>query len=170
MKIALRSLAVALALSAATGCSSNLFGNGDAGAGDAAAAGDASAAAQADAATGADCTGDLGGGVRLCTYVSLCPSLGIDHGQFPNCGFRVRGGVIDMECVCNGVLCPMGAPTTCAQAQQLLSSQSELGVCQQVADGRCTSLGTSTGGKGTCDTECSGRCGGDPSCIQGCGC
>ncbi len=141
MKIAPLVLAMTLAVAGSTACSSNLFGNGDAGAarGDAS-SGDAAAIADAGAATGAGCTDDLGGGIKLCTYISVCPTLGVDHDLYPNCGFRIRGAVIDLECVCQGMLCPMGAPTTCTQAAQLMTNQNEIQICLQVDEGRCTKL------------------------------
>ena len=132
----------------------------------------ASPAATADAAVGAGCTGDLGGGLKLCTYVSLCPTLGVDHDVYPNCGFRLHGDLIDLECVCQGVLCPIGVPTTCAQAKELLSSQTEYAVCAQVNEGRCTALGTAGGTTppASCDRNCAAQCHGDTSCMKSCGC
>jgi hypothetical protein len=110
----------------------------------------------------------------LCAAVSLCPTLSVNRDQFPDCGFRVQGDVLDLECVCNGEICPMGVATSCAQAQQLMSTQTELSVCSQVSEGRCTG-GTpappsSSGTSGTCDHQCQAQCGGDPSCYQMCGC
>jgi hypothetical protein len=128
MRIALLAALSALAL-ATSACLPDALGLG----GDAGTASGRDGGAGADAAVGAGCTQDLGGGTTLCTYISLCPTLGVDHDQFPNCGFRIRGDVIDIECICNGALCPMGSPTSCAQAKQLMTSQTELGVCQQVA-------------------------------------
>jgi uncharacterized membrane protein YgcG len=142
----------------------------------------------ADAATtpqavGANCTQEPGTSVTLCQAVSVCPNLAIDLDQFPSCGFRVHSDAIDLECVCNGEsLCPMGAPVTCDEAQQLLSSQTVVGVCDQVNEDRCTSVssasgaggggggGGSGGGGGTCDATCAGECGGNPTCLQQCGC
>jgi hypothetical protein len=163
---------IAIACACALGlvaCGPDFLGTGGA---DAGASSTPDAGTAAPAATGAGCTQDLGGGTKLCTYISVCPSLGVDHDQFPNCGFRIRGDTIDLECVCNGALCPMGSPTSCTQAKELLSSQTELGVCQQIAEGRCTSIGGTpdAGTTSTCDRACAGQCGGDPSCISGCGC
>ncbi len=140
MKIAPLVLALTLAAAGSAACSSNLFGNGDAGAGGGAATSDAAATADAAAATGAGCTDDLGGGLKLCTYISICPTLAVDHDLYPNCGFRIRGQIIDLECVCQGMLCPMGAPTSCTQAAQLMTDQHEILVCQQIDEGRCTKL------------------------------
>jgi len=152
---------------ALTGCAPNFLGTGT----DGGTTGGADASAGHDSgAVGADCTGDLGGGTKLCTYISICPQLGVDHDKFPNCGFRVRGDTIDLECLCNGVLCPMGAPTTCAQATQLMNAQTELGVCQQVAEDRCTMLQAPTNGGTKCDKNCASQCFGDTSCLRGCGC
>jgi hypothetical protein len=173
MKIAKVGWAVTFVVAGSVACGGNFLGDGDGGTGGSGGGDDAGSSASPDAATGAGCTGNLGGNVSLCTYISVCPSIGVDHDQFPNCGFHIRGDVIDLECVCNGTsLCPMGAPTSCTQAAQLLKSQTELIVCQQVADDRCTSLVSASADAGTnpCNTECAGQCGGDPSCIQGCGC
>jgi hypothetical protein len=163
---------LALALAACV----NLPGlsEGDAGAsasGDAGATGDA-----APAATGSGCTQDLGGGTILCTETSICPGLTVDHDKFPNCGFRIHGTAIDIECTCEQDLCPLGVPTTCAQAKTMLEDQTETQVCTQLNDGRCVHLGAGGADAGAptqssgCDKACAGECGGDPSCMQLCGC
>jgi hypothetical protein len=108
--------------------------------------------------------------VVLCRGISTCPSLAIDVDQFPDCGFRIHGEAIDPECLCNGALCPMGAPATCEQARRLLASQTEVAVCQQVSEGRCLELSAHDAGASGCDKACAGECGGDPSCIELCGC
>jgi hypothetical protein len=123
------------------------------------------------AATGSGCTSDLGGGTILCTGISLCSGLTVDHDAFPDCGFRINGTALDLECDCDGQLCPLGEPTTCAAAQQLLSDQTEVVACEAVNNGTCMMLGgTGTGTSSTCDLECESQCGGSPSCIQLCGC
>ncbi len=119
---------------------------------------------------GADCI-PLGG-ATLCTATSMCPDIVVDHDLFPNCGFRIRGTTVDIQCACDGALCPLGTPTTCADATELLQSQSELSVCAQVADGRCTATKatTTTTRSTTCDPSCSSECGNDPTCLKLCGC
>lgn len=146
----------------------------DAGSG-ASAARDAGAAHDAPSGpTGSGCTGDLGGGLILCTGTSECSGVAVDHDKHPNCGFRVRGTALDIECICDNQLCPLGLPTTCTQATDMLETQTEAQVCQQINEGRCVPIGaTGDAGKpstGTCDKTCAGECGGDPSCIQICGC
>ena len=131
----------------------------------------ASSDAGADAGIeGADCI-PLGG-ATLCTATSMCPELVVDHDLFPNCGFRIRGGAVDIQCACDDALCPLGTPTTCAEAAQLLESQSELSVCAQAADGRCTAVKASSAStqSTTCDPSCRAECGNDPTCLKLCGC
>jgi hypothetical protein len=127
---------------------------------------------------GASCGTDPQTGVTLCEQTSLCPGLVVDQGTLPSCGFRIHAGsVIDLECVCGDSLCPIGVPDTCAQATQLLSSQtSSLVVCEEASDGRCEQLGASDAGSAspptvsTCDKQCETECAGEPDCIQLCGC
>jgi hypothetical protein len=141
-----------------------------------------------DAPAGAGCGTDPASGVTLCEQTSLCPSVSVDQGTFPSCGFRIHPGtVIDLECLCGDVLCPIGVPDTCDQASQLLSSQTVLSVCQQASDGRCVavtgdagstsapttapaSTASSAPSSGTCDKVCEAECAGVPDCIQLCGC
>jgi hypothetical protein len=124
-------------------------------------------------ATGAGCATSAESGATLCTAISICPSLVVDHDVFPDCGFRIQGQTLDLECDCNGALCPIGVPVTCTEAAQLLQQQqSETNVCTQVSEGRCTPgapppAPTSTS---TCDTTCRDECGGNPSCWTACGC
>jgi hypothetical protein len=159
-------------------CAPNLGKGGDAGAAASdGGTGGSSGGGGADAATGAGCGRDATTGVVLCSAISICPSLAVDPDMWPGCGYRLRGEVIDIECLCDGMLCPLGAPTTCAQAKQLLESQNVISVCGQRDDGRCTPAGSSsgTGGSGGsapsgCDKTCQSQCGGDPSCNQLCGC
>jgi hypothetical protein len=85
------------------------------------------------------------------------------------------GATLDLECVCGDSLCPIGVATNCNDAQKLLGAQSALLVCQQVNDGRCVTLSVDAGNSGgatstTCDHTCQSECGGDPSCMQICGC
>jgi hypothetical protein len=153
------------------GCAMPTLGSSDAGTASTSSTGDASTASPA--ATGAGCATDPTSGVTLCTAISLCPSVTVDSDQYPDCGFRIQGTVLDLECVCSGSVCPIGVPTTCADAQQLLQEQSELAVCTQVSEGRCTGgqVGpTSDAGNGGCDPTCSSMCAGEPGCIVACGC
>jgi hypothetical protein len=123
------------------------------------------------AATGSGCTSDLGGGTILCTGISLCAGLAVDHDAFPDCGFRINGTAIDLECDCDGQLCTLGVPATCAAAQQILSDETEIVACEAVNNGTCTTLGAADAGtSSSCDLECESQCGGAPSCIQLCGC
>jgi hypothetical protein len=126
---------------------------------------------------GSGCATDPATGVTLCQAISVCPGLLVDQGPFPGCGFRIHNGaVIDLECLCGDSLCPIGVPDSCSEATQLLSSQNEPGVCDQVAEGRCTQVGASdaaaapTSTSSTCDTTCRNECAGEPGCIQLCGC
>jgi hypothetical protein len=129
---------------------------------------------------GAGCTTDTESQITLCQQTSLCPSVSVDQGTLPGCGFRIHAGsVIDLECLCNGeMLCPIGVPDTCDQATQLLSSQtSSLVVCEEASDGRCVQVGASDAGTASaaatpsaCDKQCESECAGEPDCIQLCGC
>jgi hypothetical protein len=127
---------------------------------------------------GANCGTDPQSGVTLCEQTSLCPGVVVDQGALPSCGFRLHpGAVIDLECLCADSLCPIGVPDTCAQATQLLMSQTSLVVCQEASDGRCEQLVASDAGAAsptptasTCDKQCESECAGEPDCIQLCGC
>lgn len=131
-------------------------------------------------ATGWQCASDPTTHVELCTAVSVCPDVVVDHDVFPNCGFRLRGGItFDLACWCDGWVCPMGAVSTCNEAQQALGSQSELQICVQVQEGRCTRPqgGATTGATGTTGAvqptgcqECVRACGGSAACRSACGC
>jgi hypothetical protein len=118
---------------------------------------------------GAACGKDPDTGVTLCSAVSVCPRIVVDPDLFPGCGFRVHGDVLDLECACFGALCPIGVAATCTQVEQLLGAQTQSSVCAQVNEGRCTQP-VGTGAESTCDKSCASQCGGDPSCIQYCGC
>jgi hypothetical protein len=126
----------------------------------------------AGGATGAGCAQDRETGITLCAALSLCPTIVVDPDLYPNCGFRVRGEVIDLECVCSGSLCPIGVAATCAEAKQLLAGQNATMVCSQINEGRCTSAAhpAPSGSSSPCDHTCSSQCGGDPGCIKSCGC
>jgi hypothetical protein len=160
--------AAALAL-AVVGCNllQQLEGGGSGGSEAAPAAGGAKAAA-----TGVDCGVDPQTSATLCLATTLCPGITIDSSVYPACGFRVRGAVVDVECSCSGSLCPLGA-TTCAQAGELLASENYGVVCAQISASLCvagvSASGSSSSG-GSCDTVCRDECGGDPTCIEACGC
>ena len=65
---------------------------------------------------GASCT-QITSSISLCQFISACPNLSLSAQVFPECGFRIHGSAIDPECLCqNQYLCPIGAPTTCAEA------------------------------------------------------
>ena len=93
----------------------------------------------ADVEAGVDrgCVVDPLSHATLCRAIALCPGLAIDPDQFPDCGFRTGTGLIDIECVCDNYLCPLGTTLTCAQARDLLASQFQLLACAQVSEGRC---------------------------------
>src|SRR4051794_10610798 len=76
--------------------------------GGAATASPASDAAGPEAATTSGCATDSATGLMLCTAISLCPSLAVDHDLYPHCGFRPAGNTLDLECVCGDYLCPVG--------------------------------------------------------------
>ena len=76
-------------------------------------------------------------GITLCTSIAACPGLVVDHDLYPDCGFRVPTNSIDLECVCDDFLCPVGAALTCAQAKSLLQAHSALAVCVSQNEGRC---------------------------------
>jgi hypothetical protein len=81
----------------------------------------------------------------------------------------------DLECGCGDSLCPIGVPTSCTTAQQLLDQEgSALIVCEQVSNGTCLPLAGDAGASSTtsssCDKACQSECAGDPDCSQLCGC
>ncbi len=126
--------------------------------------------------TGTNCGTEVTTGVVLCTGVTSCADITVDQTALIGCGFRINGGdAYDLECGCNGYLCPLGAPTTCAEATQLLSNQLVSEVCEQVSEGHCTQPGgttttTTTGTTSTCDQTCASMCVGAAPCLQMCGC
>lgn len=135
---------IALLLVAQTACIGFNFGSkkssGDAGTSD---AGTSDASVDSPTSTGTakgiDCGQDPYTGVVLCSGISTCPNVYVDYDVFPECGFRVHGGVLDLECACYGMLCPIGVTTSCTEAANLLQSQSQYTVCAQINEGRCTS-------------------------------
>jgi len=128
------------------------------------------------ATTGTGCATDPQSGVTLCEQIANCPGVDVDPGAFPSCGFRLHASSIyDLECACGDQLCPIGTPTSCATALQLLNqNQSSLEVCQQAGSGTCLPLdgdgGATSTSSSSCDKACEAQCGGDPNCIQLCGC
>jgi hypothetical protein len=167
---------------AAAGCldlSKVLGGDaGDAGSGSSSggtAAGDAGTTTSGThgAQSGTNCATDPTSGITLCEAIDACPGLTVDQGAFPGCGWRMNAASLyDLECGCGDALCPIGTPTSCADAAQLLDQeQSSVIVCQQLSEGSCLPLApASSGGTSTCDKSCESQCAGDPSCIQMCGC
>jgi hypothetical protein len=182
--IGLAGLGAALVAFAPLGGCIQQNGNGDAGAAGtddgaaSAASGLYDGGAAGPTALGADCIAETTTGVQICSAISICPNVVVDHDVYPDCGWRIRGQALDLECACSGVVCPLGSPATCDQAAKLLADQTEQIVCQQVNEGRCTP-GTATAGSsgssgttttGSCDTTCAGECHNDPSCLRLCGC
>ncbi len=174
-------LSAALAALAAAGCVQVSTGPDDP-TGDAAPVPVPAAAATGDGGpSGVGCGADPTTGTVLCVGVSSCASLAFDPSAWPNCGFRVTGGTtLDLECLCGDSLCPIGVATSCDQASELLSSQTQLMVCEQVAEQRCVSVAVTAAPTGddaaapstpsTCNQTCLVGCGTAPDCLQLCGC
>jgi hypothetical protein len=134
--------------------------------------GDGGAPAADAGPVGEGCGTDPETGLTLCLATSLCPTVVVDPQALPGCGFRLHGGAVDLICACYDSICSMGAFATCAQAAQLLETQSQATVCAQVAEERCATVaspGEAPGG-GTCDRQCIQECGGGAGCAQVCGC
>jgi hypothetical protein len=122
-------------------------------------------------ASGTHCGVDPSSGIALCLGISSCPNVRVDPDQFPDCGYRISGSVIDLECLCGDSLCPMGSAASCLDAKALLSEQSAQGVCAGVAEGNCQIVKqTSTSTSSSCDKECRAQCSGVPGCVTLCGC
>lgn len=175
----LAALIVALSSTAlfVLGCQNLGTGTGEeADAATATAAGDAGAAtAEAGGFVGGGCGKEASSGAELCIATSMCPSVVVDTASTPGCGFRVRGGVVDLVCACGTSICPMGTFSTCAEASKLLADQTQPGVCLQVAEGRCSESAaatptTPTGGNPACDQACMKDCGGGEACASVCNC
>ena len=122
--------------------------------------------------TGAGCGVETSTNTTMCTAISLCPQIVVDHDLYPTCGFRLHGNALDVECACSGSLCPLGSPATCAQVAQLLANQNQVSVCAQINEGRCTrgASGFDAGRTNPCDKICASECGGNPQCLSDCGC
>ena len=91
--------------------------------------------------TGVNCGADPDTGVVLCLGISSCPGVSVDPDLYPGCGFRVHDAsdVLDLECACYGLICPIGIASSCDAATALMQDQSQYTVCMQVDEGRCTS-------------------------------
>jgi hypothetical protein len=130
-------------------------------------------------AQGIECGVDPNTGATLCLGISICPGLQVDQETFPQCGFRISGEVVDVECSCGGSLCPLGT-TSCADAQTLLAQSNEGNVCAEVSAGTCiegipnastsSAAASSSSSGGTCTMDCIDSCANDPACLEGCGC
>jgi hypothetical protein len=138
-----------------------------------------STGADAGAVVGGGCGFESNTGAQLCAATSKCPDVVVDTQAMPSCGFRVRGVAVDLVCACGTALCPMGVFATCEEAKQLLASQTEQGVCVQLAEGRCidtattssSSSGSPSGGSNpACDPQCVRDCGGGAACASVCNC
>jgi len=139
---------------------------------DEASAGSSGAGASGGAsATGTNCGVDPSTGVALCLGISSCPGVRVDPDQFPDCGYRIAGSKLDLECLCGDALCPMGSAASCLDAKALLAEQSAQSVCAGVAEGRCQVVHESSHtSSSTCDKDCRAQCSGVPGCVTLCGC
>lgn len=166
----MRWLRIALVFCSLSGCLQlGKTSDADAGAASAGSAGTSDDTPRA--ATGTNCGVDPSSGIALCFGISSCPTVRVDPDQFPDCGYRVSGSLIDLECLCGDALCPMGSAASCLDAKALLADQSAQGVCAAVADGKCTTVKqTSVSASSMCDKNCRAECGGDPNCVTLCGC
>ncbi len=136
---------------------------------------EAGTSAEAGTVTGGGCGAERQTGIELCIATSQCPNVVVDTTATPSCGFRVRGSVVDLVCACGTQICPMGIFTTCAEAANLLETQTESQVCLQVPEGRCveaptTVQNTNDGKNPACDRECMAQCGGGAACASVCNC
>jgi hypothetical protein len=178
MKTALLSVTLAAAL-LSTGCPVPIASDEDAGAG---AVYTSDGGIPTVAATGSGCDTTSANGTPLCQAISLCPTLVVDPSVYPDCGFRISGSAIDLECECSGYLCAIGTAESCTDAATLLAQQNSSEVCSHSYEGACiqetatatasdggTST-TTTGPASTCDMTCESTCVSDPNCIQACGC
>jgi hypothetical protein len=133
--------------------------------------------------SGTGCGTDPATGVSLCLGTSACSTVTVDQNVFPECGFYFLNGSVYLACLCSNYVCPLGQPATCDQAAALLQSTNEGTVCGQTTSGGCTEVSSASASTGTgadagastdagsgCDETCYSGCGGDPDCIQLCGC
>lgn len=136
---------------------------------------DASPAGEAGI-VGGGCGLEQTSSIELCVATSMCPDVVVDTQAMPRCGFRLRGGMVDLVCACGTAICPVGAFSTCAEASQLLANQTEQTVCIQLAEGRCSESGMSSpsgasgSGHPACDRQCMKECGGGEACASVCNC
>lgn len=138
---------------------------------------DAGSTSSTTTAQGASCT-QITSSISLCEYINLCPNLALNTKVFPECGFRIHGTAIDLECLCeNEYLCPIGVnTTTCAEATAAAGGDTTYdSVCEQIATGGCTDLAAGGGSTGSSTTnsacqQCISACDNVPSCIDACGC
>lgn len=124
---------------------------------------------------GAGCGLEPGSGIELCVATSACPEVVVDTQAMPSCGFRLRGGAVDLVCACGTWVCPMGVFASCEEAAQLLDSQLPEAVCVQVTEGRCSEAPTQYPSEPSpddarCDRECLRECGGGAACASVCNC
>jgi hypothetical protein len=139
------------------------------------------AGASAASVVGSGCT-QLTASISLCASISSCPGLALNAQVFPQCGFRIHGTAIDPECVCGTALCPIGVPTTCAEAAAEASGDTTYdSVCEQSVEGSCLPLNAGSSGSGgsgassgsgtsTACQQCIQNCDNVPSCIDACNC
>lgn len=135
-------------------------------------------AASEPTVVGGGCGVDRTSGAELCAATSRCPDVVVDVDAMPGCGFRIRGSVVDLVCACGTAICPVGLFGTCAEAKELLTNQTQQGVCVQLTEGRCldpssTTGSSSSGGGGenpACDQQCVKDCGGGAACASVCNC
>lgn len=171
--VALRVSGGALGIAILLGCGQfpSLGGaGGDGGASSSSSAASAGAAGDGGA-KGVDCITEPQTGATLCSGISSCPGLFVDHDLYPSCGFRPGGNVLDLECACQTSLCPVGVAKTCDDALKLLEAQTETSVCVQVSEGRCTGGGKpASTANPNCDKACASECAGAANCIKMCGC
>ncbi len=106
---------------------------------------------------------------QICSEITSCPGVTIDRSVFAECGYVVHDDTIDPECLCSGSLCPMGAPGTCADMQQILANTTVAQVCNQYASGKCLNEGSIGGPSADCEL-CKANCDGNAACIANCGC
>jgi hypothetical protein len=172
MRVALWSAVALLPLAPLASCLQISTDTGDGTSGSTGSSG-ASGSTAASGGTGIDCTTDPATGVVLCAQLSTCAGVSVDPSALAGCGFRTGGAAIDLECLCSGSLCPIGVPTTCAEAAQMIGAQTVLQVCQQVAAGLCVPVEAPDAGATVapgCDRNCQNQCGSAADCLQLCGC
>ena len=161
------SVALALAILASPACIVPTISSADAGSTATSSGQDAGSTATVQ---GASCTA-ISASISLCQYISACPTLTLSTQVFPECGFRIHGSAIDPECFCsNEYLCPIGHPTTCTEAAQAASGDTNYdSVCEQSVTGGCTQLASGSSTSAACQS-CIQNCDNVPACVDACGC